>query len=206
MSDVSQGPGWWQASDLKWYPPDQVPGPERNAEPAPATDPGPLGDGAPSTPDWGASAQTSAWGTDVSSPTPAGPSPTYPPPTYAPPTGPGVPYPGAAVPQPGYQAYGAYGPGYAPAYGGGYGSGLPSVSGMATASLVLGILSLVLFWCFFLGGPLAIIGLPLGLVALNKINKGEADPGAKGTALGGAICSGIALVGVAGFLILINLS
>lgn len=23
MSDVSQGPGWWQASDLKWYPPEQ---------------------------------------------------------------------------------------------------------------------------------------------------------------------------------------
>jgi hypothetical protein len=21
MSDVSQGPGWWQASDGKWYPP-----------------------------------------------------------------------------------------------------------------------------------------------------------------------------------------
>lgn len=26
MSDVSQGPGWWQASDAKWYPPEQVPG------------------------------------------------------------------------------------------------------------------------------------------------------------------------------------
>lgn len=26
MSDSSQGPGWWQASDGKWYPPDQVPG------------------------------------------------------------------------------------------------------------------------------------------------------------------------------------
>jgi Transmembrane region of lysyl-tRNA synthetase len=22
MSDVSQGPGWWQAADLKWYPPE----------------------------------------------------------------------------------------------------------------------------------------------------------------------------------------
>jgi hypothetical protein len=22
MSDISQGPGWWQASDLKWYPPE----------------------------------------------------------------------------------------------------------------------------------------------------------------------------------------
>jgi uncharacterized RDD family membrane protein YckC len=26
MSDTSQGPGWWQASDGKWYPPEQAPG------------------------------------------------------------------------------------------------------------------------------------------------------------------------------------
>jgi hypothetical protein len=26
MSDVSQGPGWWLASDGKWYPPEQAPG------------------------------------------------------------------------------------------------------------------------------------------------------------------------------------
>ncbi len=25
MSESSQGPGWWQASDLKWYPPEQHP-------------------------------------------------------------------------------------------------------------------------------------------------------------------------------------
>ena len=31
MSDGPQGPGWWQASDLRWYPPEQAPaaaGPE----------------------------------------------------------------------------------------------------------------------------------------------------------------------------------
>jgi hypothetical protein len=27
MSDVSQGDGWWQASDLKWYPPEKRPDP-----------------------------------------------------------------------------------------------------------------------------------------------------------------------------------
>lgn len=27
MSDQSQGPGWWQASDGKWYPPEQSPAP-----------------------------------------------------------------------------------------------------------------------------------------------------------------------------------
>lgn len=32
MSDVSQGPGWWQASDGKWYPPEQAP----SGAPAPA--------------------------------------------------------------------------------------------------------------------------------------------------------------------------
>ena len=26
MSEVSQGPGWWLASDGKWYPPEQAPG------------------------------------------------------------------------------------------------------------------------------------------------------------------------------------
>lgn len=43
MSDTSQGPGWWQASDGKWYPPEQ-------AQPAVA----PLG-GAPAgdLADWG---------------------------------------------------------------------------------------------------------------------------------------------------------
>lgn len=39
MSDTSQGPGWWQASDGKWYPPEQAPGA------APVTPPG--GYGAP---------------------------------------------------------------------------------------------------------------------------------------------------------------
>jgi len=32
MSDASQGPGWWQASDGKWYPPEQAPA----ASPSPA--------------------------------------------------------------------------------------------------------------------------------------------------------------------------
>lgn len=40
MSDVSQGPGWWQASDGKWYPPEQAPA----AQPAmPSAAPGAYG-------------------------------------------------------------------------------------------------------------------------------------------------------------------
>ena len=34
MSDVSQGPGWWQASDGKWYAPEQAPGGQSAATPA----------------------------------------------------------------------------------------------------------------------------------------------------------------------------
>jgi hypothetical protein len=40
MSDISQGPGWWQASDGKWYPPEQQP-----AAPAPAPGGGVSGGG-----------------------------------------------------------------------------------------------------------------------------------------------------------------
>ncbi|WP_426573015.1 RDD family protein [Aquihabitans sp. McL0605] len=39
MSDTSQGPGWWQASDGKWYPPEQAPG----AAPNPAAGMPPAG-------------------------------------------------------------------------------------------------------------------------------------------------------------------
>jgi len=38
VSDTSQGPGWWQASDGKWYPPEQAPGYQ-----APAADGGAAG-------------------------------------------------------------------------------------------------------------------------------------------------------------------
>jgi hypothetical protein len=45
VSDTPQGPGWWQASDGKWYPPEQAPG----ATPAPSG-----GGGAPGVVDVGA--------------------------------------------------------------------------------------------------------------------------------------------------------
>src|SRR6476619_803252 len=44
MSDAPQGPGWWQANNDKWYPPEAVPGPR--PAPAPVATPG-------STPDAG---------------------------------------------------------------------------------------------------------------------------------------------------------
>src|SRR3954464_9785700 len=40
MSDATQGPGWWQASDGKWYPPEQHPG-QSNVPQAPVAGWGP---------------------------------------------------------------------------------------------------------------------------------------------------------------------
>ncbi|MCB0977099.1 MAG: RDD family protein [Acidimicrobiales bacterium] len=39
MSDFQQGPGWWQASDGKWYPPEQAPGAAPTQPTAPPTQP-----------------------------------------------------------------------------------------------------------------------------------------------------------------------
>jgi hypothetical protein len=47
VSDSSQGPGWWQASDGKWYPPEQAPGYQ---QPTPSPYGGaPYGGGSPGT-------------------------------------------------------------------------------------------------------------------------------------------------------------
>ncbi len=40
MSDRSQGPGWWQASDGRWYPPEQSPGLAQPVPPTPYGTPG----------------------------------------------------------------------------------------------------------------------------------------------------------------------
>ena len=50
MSDASQGPGWWQASDGKWYPPEQAPGYQAGGD----AGGGATGGGTPGTVDVGA--------------------------------------------------------------------------------------------------------------------------------------------------------
>lgn len=78
-------------------------------------------------------------------------------------------------------------PGGMPAPGG-------DVRGLAIASLVLGIAGLVFsLVCWPIGIVCALIGLPLGGVALTRISKGEADPSSRGMALAGVILSGIAV-------------
>ena len=75
-------------------------------------------------------------------------------------------------------------------------------NGLAVASLVLGILSILFVWIPFIGlvsWILAPIGLVLGLVALNK-------PFGKGMAIAGSICSGIGLLGCIGWVVLIGVA
>jgi hypothetical protein len=58
MSDFSQGDGWWQASDGKWYPPEQAPGYQ-----PPVGAPGPYpGSPYPGTPYPGTPYPTSGYG------------------------------------------------------------------------------------------------------------------------------------------------
>lgn len=54
MSDTSQGPGWWLASDGKWYPPQSAPTPTPPPPPPPAGPVPPPGSGAipPPPPAW----------------------------------------------------------------------------------------------------------------------------------------------------------
>ena len=73
-------------------------------------------------------------------------------------------------------------------------------NGLAVASLVLGILSILFVWIPFIGlvsWILAPIGLVLGLVALNK-------PFGRGMAIAGSICSAIGLLGCIGLVVLIG--
>ncbi len=78
-----------------------------------------------------------------------------------------------------------------------YPSGMPSPaqggSGMAIAALVVGIVGLVLVFCFW---PLAlvcgIVAIVLGVIARGKANRGEAGGGGKATA--GLVCGIIAVL------------
>ena len=75
-------------------------------------------------------------------------------------------------------------------------------NGLAVASLVLGILSILFVWIPFVGlvsWILAPIGLVLGLVALNK-------PFGRGMAIAGSICSAIGLLGCIGWVVLIGVA
>jgi Domain of unknown function (DUF4190) len=157
VSDASQGPGWWLASDGRWYSPDQAPG---LAPPSPS--PG----APPATPPYGPP------------PTPAGYGPPIDPPGYGPPPG-----PPAYGPPPGPPGYApAFNPGYGypqalPPYG--Y-APVGGTNGLAIASLVCSLF----FWVWGVGAILAII---FGFIARSQIRRSGDTQQGGGLALAGII-------------------
>ena len=66
-------------------------------------------------------------------------------------------------------------------------------NGIAIASMVCGICSLV-FYFFFIGFPLAIIAVILGHVQLSNIRKKPEEYEGQGMAIAGLVCGYIAIV------------
>ena len=78
----------------------------------------------------------------------------------------------------------------------------PQDTGLAVASLVLGVFAICTVWIPFVGliaWILAPLGLILGLVALKR----PAGPG-RGVAIAGIVCSAIGLLGCIGWIVMIG--
>jgi hypothetical protein len=162
MSDTSQGPGWWLASDGKWYPPEQWTGPPNTG---PLSGPS-AGTSQPSTP--GPTAQPGST-YPSGSPGQLGQQGT---PGQPPASGPN-PWPGSAGPYP--PGYGAtpYGqPGYVAAGG-------SSTNGLAIASFVCSIVGFLLITF--------IVAIVLGFVARAQIKNSRGQQKGDGLAIAGII-------------------
>jgi Domain of unknown function (DUF4190) len=110
--------------------------------------------------------------------------------------------PGQPPGQPPGVPYGPYGQGPDPRYGAG---GLPTTNAKATASLVVGIGSLVLSWCCGLG-VLGVVAIVLGIKARSEIKYSRGTQDGDGMALGGIITGAIAVVLGVLVLVLIGLA
>ena len=70
----------------------------------------------------------------------------------------------------------------------------PKSSGLAIASLVTGILSLFPGCCCgFVGIPLAIVALVMGIISIQQINASGGQLGGKNMAIAGTILGGVAI-------------
>ena len=193
MSDTAQGPGWWMASDSKWYPPPAA----AWVPPAPAMTPGEAkalylkghrGHEVMRALHPGAGSQTREPGTAPTVPVrtegvsddavPAVPLP--PTPTYATHTGQVATRPGAYPPA-------------APAV-----AWSPENNGMAIASLVVAVAGLTL--CVGLFSPAAI---PLGHIAQRQIRRSGGREQGAGLAVAGLVLGYLALAGWIVFVILL---
>jgi hypothetical protein len=181
VSDVSQGPGWWLASDGKWYSPEQKPGavaPDLPSMSAPGAGSFVPGAGAsvgqdsapPAAPSYGQPPTAPAYGQPPSAP---GHFPPTAPPGYGPPPGVG-----------GY--------GY-PVGGGPYGYAPQKTNGLAIAGFVCSLF----FWIYGVG---AVLGIVFGFIARSQIKRSGNTQKGSGFALAGII---IGFVGIAIGIVLI---
>ncbi len=179
MSDTSQGPGWWLASDGKWYSPEQAPGYEPASVPATAPSTMPQPGALPTT---GTLPPTAPVVASSSGPSTGTLPPTaYPPPGGAPPAG----YPPGGAPPAGYPP-GTYPPGsYPPGPGYAY-PGRAKTSGLAIAAFVLSLL-----WIFGLGSLLAVI---FGIIALVTISRSHGTRRGRGWAIAGLVIGALGLI------------
>jgi heme/copper-type cytochrome/quinol oxidase subunit 2 len=79
------------------------------------------------------------------------------------------------------------------------GAGAPQGNGMATASLILGICSIVLFWLSFIGIVCGVLAIIFAVVAKNKI-KANPNTAGVGSAKAGLITG---IIGIAIWLVMV---
>jgi hypothetical protein len=72
--------------------------------------------------------------------------------------------------------------------------GGPRFNPLAIVSMILGILSIPGCCCFFLGAPMAVAGVVLGILALGKIRSSPQMFKGGGMAIAGIVCSSVGLL------------
>ena len=82
-------------------------------------------------------------------------------------------------------------------FGGGAGGGGGAPAGIdpvAIAATVVGALSLFLCWCCYLGFPLAVVALGLGIFGITRANQPGANPTSKTLSIVGIALGGLSVV------------
>jgi hypothetical protein len=72
--------------------------------------------------------------------------------------------------------------------------GQPRFSPLAITSMILGILSIPGCCCWFLGAPMAVAGLVLGIIGMGKIRGNPQMLKGGGMAIAGIVCSSVGLI------------
>jgi hypothetical protein len=72
--------------------------------------------------------------------------------------------------------------------------GGPKFHALAITSMILGILSIPSCCCWFLGAPMSVAGLVLGIVAMSKIRGNPQMYKGGGMAIAGIACSAVGII------------